>query len=147
MWAEVYVSENLRESEAERAGETASPERMRAMLRVVPGKEREFRYLRGWLAVSDRLDRLIAATEPAGGAESSSAPAAAPSAAAQLVAGHADTLSPQAAQPPGRPALRLLARLVGQALRRMGQALEAWGSSRPTAEANAPLSSGLQGGN
>lgn len=30
----------------------------------MPGKEDEYRYLRSWLAASDRLDRLIEATEP-----------------------------------------------------------------------------------
>jgi hypothetical protein len=33
-------------------------------VRIEPGKEEDFRYLRGWLASSEWLDRLIAATEP-----------------------------------------------------------------------------------
>jgi hypothetical protein len=33
------------------------------MLEITPGKEEEFRYLRGWLAGSDWLDRLIEASE------------------------------------------------------------------------------------
>ena len=33
-------------------------------MRTVAGREDEYRYLRGWLAASDRLDRLIEATEP-----------------------------------------------------------------------------------
>jgi hypothetical protein len=33
-------------------------------VRVEPGKEGDFRYIRGWLASSEWLDRLIAATEP-----------------------------------------------------------------------------------
>ena len=35
-------------------------------VRIEPGKEEDFRYLRGWLASSEWLDRLIAATEPRG---------------------------------------------------------------------------------
>ena len=34
------------------------------MPNVATGKEQECRYLRSWLAASDRLDRLIEATEP-----------------------------------------------------------------------------------
>lgn len=34
------------------------------MFDVAPGKEEEFRYLERSLALSDRLDRLIEATEP-----------------------------------------------------------------------------------
>jgi hypothetical protein len=34
------------------------------MLNVAPGKDHEYRHLCGWLAASDRLDRLIEATEP-----------------------------------------------------------------------------------
>jgi len=36
----------------------------RPEVRIKPGKEEDFRYLRGWLASSEWLDRLIAATEP-----------------------------------------------------------------------------------
>ncbi len=36
------------------------------MFDVAPGKEEEFRYLECALALSDRLDRLIEATEPTG---------------------------------------------------------------------------------
>ena len=41
-----------------------SPERDGPAVRIEPGKEEDFRYLRGWLASSEWLDRLIAATEP-----------------------------------------------------------------------------------
>jgi hypothetical protein len=41
-----------------------SPERDGPAVRIQPGKEEDFRYLRGWLASSEWLDRLIAATEP-----------------------------------------------------------------------------------
>ena len=41
-----------------------SPERDGPAFRIEPGKEEDFRYLRGWLASSEWLDRLIAATEP-----------------------------------------------------------------------------------
>jgi hypothetical protein len=34
------------------------------MLKITPGKEEEFRYLQGWLAGSEWLDRLVEATEP-----------------------------------------------------------------------------------
>ena len=40
-----------------------SPERDGPAFRIEPGKEEDFRYLRGWLASSEWLDRLIAATE------------------------------------------------------------------------------------
>jgi hypothetical protein len=41
-----------------------SPERERTAVRIEPGKEENFRYIRGWLASSAWLDRLIAATDP-----------------------------------------------------------------------------------
>ena len=41
-----------------------SPEREGPAVRIEPGKEEDFRYMRGWLASSEWLDRLIAATEP-----------------------------------------------------------------------------------
>ena len=41
-----------------------SPERGGPAVRIEPGKEEDFRYMRGWLAGSEWLDRLIAATEP-----------------------------------------------------------------------------------
>ena len=43
---------------------------------IEPGKEEDFRYMRGWLASSEWLDRLIAATEPeaAAGADPASSP-------------------------------------------------------------------------
>jgi hypothetical protein len=41
-----------------------SPERGGPTMRVEPGKEEDFRYMRGWLASTEWLDRLIAATEP-----------------------------------------------------------------------------------
>lgn len=36
------------------------------MLEITPGKEEEFRYLRGWLAGSEWLDRLIEGSESRG---------------------------------------------------------------------------------
>ena len=39
-------------------------EREGPAVRIEPGREEDFRYLRGWLASSEWLDRLIAATEP-----------------------------------------------------------------------------------
>lgn len=39
------------------------PERERRAVRIEPGKEDDFRYMRGWLASSEWLDRLIAAME------------------------------------------------------------------------------------
>jgi hypothetical protein len=96
------------------------------MLDVVPGKEEEFRYAQGWLAASDRLDRLIAATDPPGEAEPQRLPLQAPSPRRQPVAGR-------------------LAQSAGQALQRIGEALEAWGSPRPTAETDAPCYPGAQG--
>ena len=40
------------------------PERGVPAVRIEPGKEEDFRYMRGWLASSEWLDRLIAATDP-----------------------------------------------------------------------------------
>jgi hypothetical protein len=40
------------------------PNARRPEVRIEPGKEEDFRYLRGWLASSEWLDRLIASTEP-----------------------------------------------------------------------------------
>ena len=41
-----------------------SPEREGPAVRIEPGKEEDLRYMRGWLASSEWLDRLIAATDP-----------------------------------------------------------------------------------
>jgi hypothetical protein len=41
-----------------------SPEREGPAVRIEPGKEEDFRYLRRWLAGSEWLDRLVAATDP-----------------------------------------------------------------------------------
>jgi hypothetical protein len=43
-----------------------SAERDGPAVRIEPGKEGDFAYIRGWLAGSEWLDRLIAATEPQG---------------------------------------------------------------------------------
>jgi hypothetical protein len=45
-------------------GTTARRSAMGPGVRIEPGKEEDFRHLRGWLASSEWLDRLIAATEP-----------------------------------------------------------------------------------
>jgi hypothetical protein len=42
----------------------SSPEREGLTIRIEPGKEEDFRYLRGWLASSEWLDRLITTTVP-----------------------------------------------------------------------------------
>jgi hypothetical protein len=52
----------LAEGEARQQARSREPRTSR--WRVEPGKEEDFRYLRGWLASSEWLDRLIAATEP-----------------------------------------------------------------------------------
>ena len=54
-----------------------SPERDGPAVRIEAGKEEDFRYMRGWLASSEWLDRLIAATKPeaAAGAEPPYSPA------------------------------------------------------------------------
>jgi len=41
-----------------------SPEHGGPAVRIEPGKQENFRYMRGWLASSEWLDRLIASTEP-----------------------------------------------------------------------------------
>ena len=41
-----------------------SPEREGPAVRIEAGKEEDLRYMRGWLASSEWLDRLIAAAEP-----------------------------------------------------------------------------------
>jgi hypothetical protein len=111
-------------------------------LRIAPGKEKEFRCLQSWLAASDRLDRLIEATERAGEPEHALAPAPVAIAAAQR-----DAASPEgrlsrrlaAGVPAGRrPLVGALARCAGHALRRMGEGLEAWGSAPPAEAADVP---------
>jgi hypothetical protein len=52
----------LAEGEARQQARSREPRTSR--WRVEPGKEEDFRYLRGWLASSEWVDRLIAATEP-----------------------------------------------------------------------------------
>ncbi len=120
------------------------------MVHIVPGKEEEFRYLRGWLAASDRLDRLIAATEPPGGPEPVSVPAPVLSTAARPGTTRADTPRPRrlpSEAPPlwRQPVLGQPARRAGQVLRRIGEGLEAWGSAPPIREEDAPYSPGLHG--
>ena len=107
------------------------------MVHIVPGKEEEFRYLRGWLAASDRLDRLIAATDPPAGPEPVSKPAPVLSTAAQPATTHAE------APPRRQPVVAALARRAGVALRRIGEGLEAWRSGPPARETDAPYSPGL----
>ena len=53
-----------------------SPEREVPAVRIEPGKEEDFHYFRGWLASSEWLGRLIAATEPgaAAGIDHASSP-------------------------------------------------------------------------
>lgn len=137
MRTEMYVSEKPREFEAEGTRKAASPVRSRPTLDIVPGKEEEFRYLRSWLAASDRLDRLIAATEPPAEPEPMRTPPPVLSAAAQPA-------TPQAEAPPRRqPVVTALARRAGVALRRIGEGLEAWGSGPPARETDAPYSPSL----
>jgi hypothetical protein len=51
-----------------------SPEREGPAVTIEPGKEEDFRYMRGWLASSEWLDRLITATEPEAAAGADHAP-------------------------------------------------------------------------
>lgn len=78
----------------ERQGLTHSRRPTELGLRIAPGKEQEFRRLQGWLAVSNRLDRLIEATEPSGSAEEAPVPAT-------IFA----TSEQSAAAPTGRPSI------------------------------------------
>lgn len=88
-------------------------------INVQPGKEEEFRHLQGWLAFSDRVDRLIEATEAPGETERGPAPAPVLGAVGEAAA----------ARPAGRQTVvGRLARRAGRVLRRIGEGLEAWGS-------------------
>jgi hypothetical protein len=112
---------------------------------IEPGREEEFRYLQGWLAFSDRLDRMIEATEPASEPEQAPAPAPVLTAAAQPAAVEADV--PR--QEPPRRRRRVLGPLLrgaGQALRRIGEGLEAWGGAPPARGKGASYQPGLHGG-
>jgi hypothetical protein len=46
-----------------------SPEHEGPAVRIEPGKQEDLRYMRGWLASSEWLDRLIAATDPEAAAD------------------------------------------------------------------------------
>lgn len=94
------------------------------MLTIEPGKEEEFRYLQRSLMASEQVDRLIAATEPPGESESQrlTAPQAVAAAAPRTPAEHVRIER--------RWPLGSVARGVGYALRRMGEAIEAWGGAR-----------------
>jgi hypothetical protein len=71
-----------------------SAEREGTAVRIEPGKEEDFRYIRGWLASSAWLDRLIAAAEP-------------------------DTAA--SADPTGSPVLHMVGRALPTATRRLLQ--------------------------
>lgn len=117
---------------------------------IEPGREEEFRYLQGWLAFSDRLDRMIEATESASEPERACAPAPVLTSTAQpaAVAAQAIGEDPAGQQAPQwrRRVLGPLVRGVGQALRRVGEGLEAWGGAPPAREGGASCQPGLQGG-
>ncbi len=91
---------------------------------IAPGKEEDFRCFQSWLAVSDRLDRLIEATEPSGKREQVPAPATTFA-----------TSEQPAEAPTGKPSVvGGLAQRAGGALRRMGEGLERWGRAVPPRE-------------
>lgn len=110
---------------------------------IEPGREEEFRYLQGWLAFSDRLDRLIEATEWAHPPEQAQAPVPVLSAAAQFAAAQPAAVRADA---PRERATRALVRAADRALRRMGESLEAQGSPAPTLGRVPSRRTGLGGG-
>ena len=91
------------------------------MLTIEPGKEEEFRYVQRSLMASEQVNRLIAATEPPGESQRPTAPQAATAGPAQAKARHARTARTWP--------LGSVARGVGHALRRMGEAIETWGGA------------------
>lgn len=92
------------------------------MLTIEPGKEEEFRFVQRSLLASEQVDRLIAATEPPRGSQRPAVSQAATAGPAQAKARHARTARTWT--------LGSVARGVGHALRRMGEAIEAWGGAR-----------------
>jgi hypothetical protein len=114
-------------------------------IRIEPGREEEFRHLQSWFAFSDRLDRMIEATEPSCGPEQTRAPAPVLSAAAQPAAVGADEPR-QRAPRRRRPLAAPLVQGLGQVLRRIGEGPEAWGSAPPAREGGVSYQAGLHGG-
>ncbi len=108
------------------------PRRRPSMLKIEPGREEEFRYLRRSLLASEQVDRLIAATEPPLEPQRVTAAEVATVAAAQ-----AQVTLARAAQ---RWPLGSAARSVGHALRRMGEGLESWASPPPAEQDSGPIS-------
>ncbi len=126
----LYSHEKTRELEEERLSARLAieatlgqPRRRPSMLKIEPGREEEFRYLQRSLLASEQVDRLIAATEPAPELRQLTAQQVATVAAAQTQVRHARTSR--------RWPLGSIARGVGHALRRMGEAIETWGGARP----------------
>jgi pyruvate/2-oxoglutarate dehydrogenase complex dihydrolipoamide acyltransferase (E2) component len=93
---------------------------MLRQINVQPGKEDDLRHVLGWLAVSERVDRLIEATE----APCETEPAPARASVQNPVTERAKPPSPRR-----QPVLGSLARRAGRTLRRIGEGLEAWGSA------------------
>lgn len=135
-------SREVADSHPERQGRTHSTELTKGGLRIAPGKEKEFRHVQSWLAVSDRLDQLIEATDTSGERERVRAAPPVVAATAQRAETSRKAALPRrpAAGAPtgGRPVVGGLARRAGQALRRIGEALEAWGSVPPAEAADTP---------
>jgi len=126
----LYSHERTRELEDERLNARLAidatlgkPQRRRSMLKVEPGREEEFRYLRRSLLASEQVGRLIAATEPATEPQRVTAPLAATLAAAQTQVALARTTQ--------KWPLGQAARGVGRTLRRLGEGLESWASPAP----------------
>ena len=94
-----------------------------SMLEIEPGREEEFRYLRGSLLASEQVSRLIAATEPPLEPEQVTAAQVATVAAAQAQSSFGRTTQMWP--------LGATARSVGHALRWMGEGLESWASPPP----------------
>lgn len=124
-----YSHEKTRKLEEERLNARLAieatlgrPPRRPSTLKIEPGREEEFRYLRRSMLASEQVDRLIAATEPK----------VTTVAAAQAQV----TLARTTQRWPLGPA----ARSVGHALRRMGEGLESWASPPPTDRDSEPLS-------
>jgi len=117
-----YSHEKTRQLEDERLNARLAidatlgqPQRRRSALKIEPGREEEFRYLQRSLLASERVSRLIAATEP-------------PLEPQQVAAAWAQGTFARTTQ---MWPLGAAARSVGHALRWMGEGLESWASPPP----------------
>lgn len=134
-----YSHEKTRKLEEERLNAhlaieatLGQPRRRPSMLKIEPGREEEFRYLRSSLLASEQVDRLIAATELPLETQRATTPRVATVAAAQAQVTLARTTQ--------RWPLGPVAERAGRTLRRLGEGLESWACPAPAEQDSGPIS-------